>query len=327
MGAVWSEQRKLDTWLAGGAGGGRRAGRAGRGARGGRRRDPRARRLHRRGGEGAREGDRPRRGRLRGRGGRVGGRGGALGAPRAHLLGRARHALALQIAAGRADPRGGRARLPRRAGPPRARARGHALRRAARTACTPSPPRSGSSWPASPSRPTATCTGSSARSRASSVGALSGAVGTYAANGPELEAAVLEPARARRARTSRPRWWRATATPSCSSAIALAGAGLERFATEIRHLQRTEVREVEEPFRAGPEGLVGDAAQAQPDRERAHHRHRPAAARLRAGRARERGAVARARHLALLGRAGGAARRHDPARLRAAPRHPRGGRA
>ena len=50
------------------------------------------------------------------------------------------------------------------------------------------------------------------------------------------------------------------------SAIALAGAGLERFATELRHLQRTEVREVEEPFRAGPEGLVGDAAQAQPDR-------------------------------------------------------------
>ena len=33
--------------------------------------------------------------------------------------------------------------------------------------------------------------------------------------------------------------------------IALAGAGLERFATEIRHLQRTEVREVEEPFRSG----------------------------------------------------------------------------
>jgi adenylosuccinate lyase len=34
-------------------------------------------------------------------------------------------------------------------------------------------------------------------------------------------------------------------------AIAVAGAGLERFATEFRHLQRTEVREVEEPFRAG----------------------------------------------------------------------------
>jgi adenylosuccinate lyase len=35
------------------------------------------------------------------------------------------------------------------------------------------------------------------------------------------------------------------------SAIALAGAGLERFATEVRNLQRTEVREVEEPFGAG----------------------------------------------------------------------------
>ena len=37
-------------------------------------------------------------------------------------------------------------------------------------------------------------------------------------------------------------------------AIALAGAGLERLATEVRHLQRTEVREVEEPFRAGQKG-------------------------------------------------------------------------
>ena len=37
-------------------------------------------------------------------------------------------------------------------------------------------------------------------------------------------------------------------------AIALAGAGLERFATEIRHLQRTEVREAQEPFRAGQKG-------------------------------------------------------------------------
>src|ERR1019366_7732029 len=34
-------------------------------------------------------------------------------------------------------------------------------------------------------------------------------------------------------------------------AIALAGAGLERIATEIRHLQRTEVLEAQEPFRAG----------------------------------------------------------------------------
>jgi adenylosuccinate lyase len=38
------------------------------------------------------------------------------------------------------------------------------------------------------------------------------------------------------------------------SAIALAGAGLERLATEVRHLQRTEVREAQEPFRAGQKG-------------------------------------------------------------------------
>src|SRR3954451_727708 len=36
--------------------------------------------------------------------------------------------------------------------------------------------------------------------------------------------------------------------------IAIAGGGLERFGTEIRNLQRTEVREVEEPFGAGQKG-------------------------------------------------------------------------
>ena len=38
------------------------------------------------------------------------------------------------------------------------------------------------------------------------------------------------------------------------SALAEAGASLDRFATEIRHLQRTEVREVLEPFAAGQKG-------------------------------------------------------------------------
>jgi len=83
-----------------------------------------------------------------------------------------------------------------------------------------------------------------------SVGALSGAVGTYAANGPEIEAAVLRRLGLGREDVSTqvvPRDRHA----ELLDAIALAGAGLERFATEIRHLQRTEVREVEEPFRAG----------------------------------------------------------------------------
>jgi adenylosuccinate lyase len=86
-----------------------------------------------------------------------------------------------------------------------------------------------------------------------SVGALSGAVGTYAANGPELEAAVLRRLGLAREQVSTqvvPRDRHA----ELLSAVALAGAGLERFATEVRHLQRTEVREVEEPFRAGQKG-------------------------------------------------------------------------
>jgi adenylosuccinate lyase len=83
-----------------------------------------------------------------------------------------------------------------------------------------------------------------------SVGALSGAVGTYASNGPEVEVAVLRRLGLRREDVSTqvvPRDRHA----ELLQAIALAGAGLERFATEVRHLQRTEVREVEEPFRSG----------------------------------------------------------------------------
>jgi adenylosuccinate lyase len=86
-----------------------------------------------------------------------------------------------------------------------------------------------------------------------SVGALSGAVGTYAANGPELEAAVLERVGLGREDVSTQVVAR-DRHAELLSAVALAGAGLERFAIEIRHLQRTEVLEVQEPFRAGQKG-------------------------------------------------------------------------
>jgi adenylosuccinate lyase len=85
------------------------------------------------------------------------------------------------------------------------------------------------------------------------VGALSGAVGTYSATSPEFELRVLGRLGLGAERVSTqvvPRDRHA----ELLQAIALAGAGLERFATEIRHLQRTEVREVEEPFRAGQKG-------------------------------------------------------------------------
>jgi adenylosuccinate lyase len=88
---------------------------------------------------------------------------------------------------------------------------------------------------------------------AASVGALSGAVGTYAANGPELEADVLGRLGLAREDASTQVVAR-DRHAELLSAIASAGAGLERFATEIRHLQRTEVREVEEPFREGQKG-------------------------------------------------------------------------
>ena len=84
-------------------------------------------------------------------------------------------------------------------------------------------------------------------------GAISGAVGTYASLGPDYEARVL----ARLGLAAEPVSTQVVPRDRHAEllqAIALAGAGLERFATEVRHLQRTEVREVEEPFRAGQKG-------------------------------------------------------------------------
>jgi adenylosuccinate lyase len=83
-----------------------------------------------------------------------------------------------------------------------------------------------------------------------SFGALSGAVGTYAATDPDFEARVL----ARVGLAAEPVSTQVVPRDRHAAllqAIALAGAGLERLATEIRHLQRTEVREAEEPFRSG----------------------------------------------------------------------------
>ena len=82
------------------------------------------------------------------------------------------------------------------------------------------------------------------------VGAVSGAVGTYSATSPGFERRVL----ARLGLEAEPVSTQVVPRDRHAEllgAIAVAGAGLERFATEVRHLQRTEVREVEEPFRSG----------------------------------------------------------------------------
>ena len=89
-----------------------------------------------------------------------------------------------------------------------------------------------------------------ARARAAiAVGKLSGAVGTYSNIDPAVEAHVcrelgLRPVPATQV-LARDR--HAEVLYACASV----GATVESFALEIRHLQRTEVREVEEPFRSG----------------------------------------------------------------------------
>jgi adenylosuccinate lyase len=85
------------------------------------------------------------------------------------------------------------------------------------------------------------------------VGKLSGAVGTYSAADPEVERVAcerlgLEPAPSSTQILQRDRHAEVLST------LALVAASLERFALEIRHLARTEVREVEEPFGSGQKG-------------------------------------------------------------------------
>jgi adenylosuccinate lyase len=79
------------------------------------------------------------------------------------------------------------------------------------------------------------------------VGKLSGAVGTFSHLDPEVEEAVcshlgLRPAPISSQILQRDRH------AEVMTCLAITGGSLEKFATEIRHLQRTEVREVEEPF-------------------------------------------------------------------------------
>ncbi len=85
------------------------------------------------------------------------------------------------------------------------------------------------------------------------VGQLSGPVGTYVVVEPEVERIAcerlgLEPDPLSTQIIARDRH------AELLNALALCATSLERFALEIRHLARTEVREVEEPFAAGMKG-------------------------------------------------------------------------
>jgi adenylosuccinate lyase len=85
------------------------------------------------------------------------------------------------------------------------------------------------------------------------VGKLAGAVGTYGGGDPEVErlacerlGLVPEPVATQVVPRDR--------HAALLGALAVTAASLDRFATEIRHLARTELREVQEPFRQGQKG-------------------------------------------------------------------------
>jgi adenylosuccinate lyase len=86
-----------------------------------------------------------------------------------------------------------------------------------------------------------------------SVGKISGAVGTFAHLDPDVEALVCERMGLKAAPASTQTLQRDRHAEYLST-IAILGCSLDKFATEIRHLQRTEVREAEEPFAAGQKG-------------------------------------------------------------------------
>ena len=85
------------------------------------------------------------------------------------------------------------------------------------------------------------------------IGQVSGAMGTYAHLSPEVETLTcqhlnLEPAKVSTQILQRDRH------AHLMNTLALLASSLEKFAVEIRHLQRTDVLEVEEPFKPGQKG-------------------------------------------------------------------------
>ena len=300
IGEAWAQQRKLETWLevelaateawaaegvvpeADAAAVRERAAFTGRG---------RGR---------ARADDEPRRRGLRGRRGGVHRRARALAALRAHVLGRARHG------AGRPAPRRGRdrprrrARLPRRPGGPRPRARRDALR-VGRTHGIHAEPTTfrlrlaGFAFEADRNLRRLTEAFEQLR-----VGKLSGAVGTYASVPPAVEARVMEKLGLEREDVATqvvPRDRHAVLL----SAVALAGNGLER---------RPRSATSSAPRSARSRSPSARARRARRRCRTSATRSRPSASPAWLGcsgatrrRARERRALARARHLALWSRA------------------------
>ena len=100
------------------------------------------------------------------------------------------------------------------------------------------------------------------------VGKISGAVGTHANVPPDVEEEVCASLGLTAAAVSTQTLQRDRHAQFITT-LALVGASLEKFATEIRHLQRTEVREVEEPFGENQQG-----SSAMPHKRNPHRSER-----------------------------------------------------
>jgi adenylosuccinate lyase len=85
-------------------------------------------------------------------------------------------------------------------------------------------------------------------------GKISGAVGTFANVDPRVENFVMERVGLAGGEGAATQVVNRDRHAEYFTALVLAGATLEQHATEVRHLQRTEVREAEEPFTAGQKG-------------------------------------------------------------------------
>jgi adenylosuccinate lyase len=90
--------------------------------------------------------------------------------------------------------------------------------------------------------------------RVAAVGKISGAVGTFANVDPSVEAFVMARLGLEGGEGAATQVVARDRHADLFCAIAVAGAVMEQQATEVRHLQRTEVREAEEPFTAGQKG-------------------------------------------------------------------------
>ena len=141
-----------------------------------------------------------------------------------------------------------------------------------------------------------------------SYGKISGAVGTFAHLDPEVEERVCEKLALKHAPISTQVIQRDRYAEFLST-LAIIASSMEKIALEVRHLQRTEVREAEEPFSAGQKGSSAMPHKRNPvTSEQICGLARVVRANAQAASGKHR-ALARAGHFALIGRAG------DPAGL------------